>query len=124
MTLKELRQYNHIKSEIALREVELNEVILKSKDTDGTGSKSNMTSDIVADIVQEREKIRKKIDKLTCRKKAIEQYIDSCDSYIGEMLKMHYIKGKTWTAIAMIKGGKNTPDSVKKSCHRYIYKNP
>lgn len=124
MTLKELRQYNHIKSEIALREVELNELILKSKDTDGTGSKSNMTSDIVADIVQERERIRKKIDKLTCRKKAIEQYIGSCDSYIGEMLKTHYIKGKTWTAIAMIKGGKNTPDSVRIACHRYVKNNP
>lgn len=124
MTLKELRCYNQIECEIAMKELELNELILKSKEADNTGSKSSTTSDIVADIVQERERIRKKIDKLTCRKKAIEQYIDSCGSYIGEMLKMHYIKGKTWTAIAMIKGGKNKGNSIRMNCHRYVEKNP
>lgn len=124
MTVKELGKYRNIKDEIALRKTELNELILKSKNVDGIGIRSSTTSDIVADIVQERDRIKTRIDELESRVKAIERYIDGCDGYIGGMLKQHYIKGKTWTAIAMKQGGDNKGNSLRMACHRYIEKNP
>jgi hypothetical protein len=124
MTKEELRNYKNICDEIRLHEFKLKEVIFKSKNIDGLGIQNSTTSNPVADIVQERDRICEEITKLEAEKKSIELYIDNCDGYIGEMLKMHYIKGKTWTAIAMIKGGNNKGNSLRMTCHRYIEKNP
>lgn len=123
MTINQLRQYRKLKGRMLLLKTERDELILKSKVTDGTGCKSNKTSDVVADTVQERAKINEDIEYLEQRLNAVEGYISQCDEYFGTMLRMHYIDGKTWTAIAMKQGGNNTGDSVRKQCHRYVSKN-
>ncbi|MDE7389517.1 MAG: hypothetical protein K2M82_01035 [Lachnospiraceae bacterium] len=124
MTIKQLGQYRKMQGEVSLLKTKFDELILKSKVTDGTGCKSSKISDTVADTVQERDKILNNIDRLEKRILAIERYIERCDDYFGTMLKMHYIEGKTWTAIAMKKGGDNTENGVKMACHRYVRKNP
>lgn len=124
MTINQLRQYRKLKGRMLLLETERDELILKSKVTDGTRSKSNITSDTVAQAVVEREKLQRDIDYLEQRLKAVESYISQCDEYCGTMLRLHYIDGKTWTAIAIKQGGGNTKESVRKQCHRYVSKNP
>ena len=124
MTINQLRQYRKLKGRMLLLETERDELILKSKVMDGTGSKSNITSDTVAQTVIERDKLQKDIEYLEQRLQAVEAYIANCDEYFGTMLRLHYIEGKTWTGIALRQGGNNTADGVKKSCHRYVYKNP
>ena len=107
-----------------LLETERDELILKSNVADGIGGKTNKTSDTVAQTVIEREKKQRDIDNLEHHLKAVETYINNCDEHFRTMLKMHYIDGKTWTAIAIRQGGGNTKDSVMKQCHRYVEKNP
>ena len=123
ITIKQLREYRHTKANILLLEQELDELILKSKACDGTG-RSGGVSDTVAQIVLEREKTRKRIESLTERKNAVEDWLSRCEDYYGLLLRWHYAEGKTWTSIALTLGGGNTEDGVRMSCHRYIRQNP
>lgn len=124
MTVNQLRQYRKLKGRMLLLKTERDELILKSCVADGTGSRSNKTSDTVAQTVVEREKMQRDIDYLEQRLQAVEAYIANCDEYFGTMLRLHYIEGKTWTGIALRQGGGNTKDSVRISCHRYVKNNP
>lgn len=124
MTINQLRQYRKLKGRMLLLKTERDELILKSKVTDGTRCKSNKTSDVVADTVQERQKISDDIEKLEKKLNYMESYIDNCDEDYSTMLRLHYIKGEQWTAIAMKKGGNNTADGVRMACHRYVKNNP
>ena len=108
----------------ALLESEKAELILKSNPPDNSKSKTNKTSDTVAQTVENREELQADNDKIKNKMQTIEQYISGCDNYIGKMLRMHYIDGKTWTAVAMWQGGGNTDISVRVACHRYVKKNP
>lgn len=123
ITINQLRQYRHTKANILLLEQELDELILKSKACDGTG-RGGGVSDTVAQIVLEREKVRRRIESLTERKTAVEAYLSRCEDYYGLLLRWHYADGKTWASIALTIGGGNTEDGVKKACHRYVRKNP
>lgn len=123
ITINQLRQYRHTKANILLLEQELDELILRSSAHDGAG-RSNAVSDSVAQIVLQREKMRKRINLLTAQKNAVEAYLTGCDDYFAVLLRWHYIEGKTWANIAMIIGGGNTEEAIKKSCHRYVNRNP
>ena len=123
ITINQLRQYRHTKANILLLKTELDELILKSKACDGSGRGSGI-SDTVPQIVLEREKTRKRIETLEARKKAVEDYVSECSDYYSVLLRWHYIEGKTWASIAITVGGGNTEDGIKKSCHRYVFKNP
>ena len=122
ITIKQLREYRHTKANILLLKAELDELILQTSAHEG--GRSNAVSDTVAQIVLQREKTRRRIESLTERKNAVEDYVARCSDYYGLLLRWHYIEGRTWTSIALTVGGNNTADSVKKSCYRYVNKNP
>lgn len=121
--LNQLRQYRKLKGRLLLLIKERDELILRSKSGDGTGSRSGIPSNTVAHAAEEREKKQRDIEHLMQRLQAVESYIDGCEEYYATMLRMHYIEGKTWTAIAMTIGGKNTEHSVKQACYRYVRRN-
>lgn len=122
ITIKQLREYRHTKANILLLKAELDELILRTSAHEG--GRSNAVSDTVARIVLQREKTRRRIEALTERQSAVEDYIAQCSDYYGLLLRWHYIEGRTWTSIALTIGGGNTEDSVRKACHRYVIKNP
>ena len=122
ITIKQLREYRHTKANILLLKTELDELILQSSAHEG--GRSSSVSDTVARIVLQREKTRRRIEALTERQSAVEDYIAQCSDYYGLLLRWHYIEGRTWTSIALTIGGGNTEDSVRKACHRYVIKNP
>lgn len=122
ITIKHLREYRHTKANILLLKTELDELILQSSAHEG--GRSSAVSDTVARIVLQREKTRRRIEALTERQSAVEDYIAQCSDYYGLLLRWHYIEGRTWTSIALTIGGGNTEDSVRISCHRYVQKNP
>lgn len=122
ITIKQLREYRHTKANILLLKTELDELILQSSAHEG--GRSSAVSDTVARIVLQREKTRRRIESLTERKNAVEDYVACCSDYYGLLLRWHYIEGRTWTSIALTVGGGNTEDSVRKACHRYVIKNP
>ena len=122
ITIKQLREYRHTKANILLLKTELDELILQSSAHEG--GRSSSVSDTVAQIVLQREKTRRRIEALSERQAAVEDYIAQCSDYYGLLLRWHYIEGRTWTSIALTIGGGNTEDSVRKACHRYVMKNP
>lgn len=122
ITIKQLREYRHTKANILLLKTELDELILQSSAHEG--GRSSAVSDTVARIVLQREKTRRRIEALSERQAAVEDYIAQCSDYYGLLLRWHYIEGRTWTSIALTIGGGNTEDSVRKACHRYVIKNP
>ena len=124
LTIDQLGQYRKLKGRLLLLEEERDGLILRSKAGDGIGVRGGMPSNTVAQTAEEREIKQRDIDSLKRRLNAIESYIRGCEEYYGIMLRLHYIDGKTWTAIAMIQGGNNTKESVRKSCHRYVQRNP
>ena len=123
ITINQLREYRHTKANILLLEQELDELILKSNVCENVG-RSGKTPDTVAQIVLEREKVRRRIESLTERKNAVEDWLSRCEDYYGLLLRWHYAEGKTWASIALTIGGGNTEDGVRKACHRYVVKNP
>ena len=124
MTIDNLRQYRKIKGRLLLLEAERDELVLKSRAIDGVGAHRGIPSNTVAQIAEEREKKQRDINSLLGRLNAVETYLSDCEEYYGTMLRLHYVEGKTWTAIAMIQGGNNTKDGIRISCHRYVKNNP
>lgn len=123
ITINQLRRYRRVKANILLLKAEMDELILRSKATDGTG-RSGGISDTVPQIVLEREKMQRRIESLTEQKNAVDGYLTRCDDYYGLLLRWHYVEGRTWTSIALTLGGGNTEDGVRMACHRYIRQNP
>ena len=124
MTINQLRQYRKLKGRLLLLEEERDGLILRAKAQSGISVRGGIPLDTVAQTAEEREIKQRDIDSLKRRLNAIEGYIRGCEEYYGIMLRLHYIDGKTWTAIAMKMGGNNTTESVRKSCHRYVQRNP
>lgn len=122
MTINQLRCYRRIAQSIKNDLQLLDELILKSKPFDNAGGNPYAVSDNVARIVLEREKVRRNIESLISQKNAVEDYILKADAYYRGFLWKHYIQGHTWAALA-IKAG-TTEESLKKSCHRYVRRNP
>lgn len=118
-----MREYRHVKANILLLKQELDELILKSNVCENVG-RSGKTPDTVAQIVLEREKVRRHIEVLTERKTAVEAYLSQCADYYGLLLRWHYAEGRTWTSIALTLGGGNTEDGVRMACHRFVRQNP
>lgn len=101
MTINQLRQYRKNKGRKLLLESELEE------------EKSE----------KEIKQLETQIGVLCAALAEVEEYIKNVDDdYIADMLKAHYIHGKSWTNIACYMGGGNTNESVRKQCHRYIQK--
>lgn len=44
------------------------------------------------------------------------------DSLMREILTLRFVEGLSWEDVAYNIGGKNTPDSVRKACNRFIQK--
>lgn len=56
----------------------------------------------VEDIVENADKLAKKIREMLCAKEEIEQVIDSLeDDTLRRLMKYHYIDGKTWEEVAV-----------------------
>ena len=124
MTIKQLKKYHSIKVQMNVLKANRDDLIVRSAGGVGAGVKGSGTSNPVADISEKRAKLDERIEKLQAELDEIEAYINGCEECIGIMLKWHYIQGKTWVNIALRAGGKNTEDSVRKQCHRYVKKNP
>ena len=101
MTINQLRQYRKLKGRKLLLEAELQE----------------------AETDAEEKRIKKQIDFLSADIGEVEQYVNTIDDgIIADMIRAHYIHGRSWTSIAHCMGGGNTDESVRKQCHRYIKK--
>ncbi len=104
MTVEELSQLRWLKKEIWHQRKKLDEI-------DGKTVESQELKHIIEDNIKklETERLRAEI------------YIqDIPDSLARQIIRLRFVDGKSWRAIAMIVGGGNTESSVKKICYRKL----
>lgn len=131
MTVQKLKQYKYLKDEIKDIEDEIKD--LKNQETTDVVKSSNSNFPYTQHSVKIngydsfalnliKIKQQKKIE-LEQLKLEIEQFIDGIqESQIRRIIHLKYIKGHTWIKVAMILGGNNTEESVRKVCTRYLKK--
>ena len=145
MTKKELSQLYHLNREIEQQKDELARLELKSKNyilhdtVKGSSAefpytqhtiglygvvddvKTRAYSDEIADL---KQLIRLNIEKCMIERNRLERYIVTVDdSLVRQILRLRYINGLTWVAVAMHIGGGNTEDGVRKAHDRFLAKN-
>lgn len=82
-------------------------------------------SDQVSSLVIEIEDLRKRISRLESEcaqeKKILERYIDTIeDDQTRMVFRLRFLHCMTWSQVAKAIGGRNTANSVKLICHRYL----
>ena len=128
MTLQELSKYYKLHDRL-----ERNREMLKSLyAAAGPGAQvitgmphASGTSDEVSDLVIEIEDLQSRIDYLesecALEKKKLEKYISTIkDDQTRMIFRLRFIHCMTWPKVAEAIGGRNTANSVKLICHRYL----
>ncbi len=128
MTLQELSKYYKLHDRL-----ERNREMLKSLyAAAGPGAQvitgmphASGTSDEVSDLVIEIEDLQSRIDCLesecALEKKKLEKYISTIkDDQTRMIFRLRFIHCMTWPQVAEAIGGRNTANSVKLICHRYL----
>ena len=82
-------------------------------------------SDEVSDLVIEIESLKEWIEHLEeeCarEKRILERYISTIGDYQTRMIfRLRFVHCMTWSQVAKAIGGRNTANSVKLICHRYL----
>lgn len=116
MTRAELKELLDLQGEIKIDEMRLKKLI---------AMKSNFsTPEMLAGIHDIEDAInRKKLHYIDTYAK-LNAYIENIpDSYTRQIIKMRYILGYSWTAVAYHMGGNNTANGVRSTAQRYIDKN-
>jgi len=86
-------------------------------------SPENMMEKIVPLIIEIKERIEKQQEQYIRERITIEEYIQSVDDYqIRLIMSYRFVDLMTWQQIALLIGGNNTADSVRKACNRYLKK--
>lgn len=74
----------------------------------------------IADLKTRIEYIESEIEK---QKTAVEEFVESIeDYYIRTIFRLRFKRGLSWKEVATLVGGRNTEESVKSACYRYLKK--
>ncbi|MGN1187610.1 MAG: hypothetical protein ACI4R6_03875 [Lachnospiraceae bacterium] len=68
--------------------------------------------------IQER---RERLERMIAKRDSLQQFIDDTpDSFTRYLLTLRFVDNMSWKEIAYTLGGRNTEESVKKRCYRYL----
>ena len=77
--------------------------------------------DLAAEIADIKGGIDDLTDEISRSEKAVAAYIQTIeDSHTRMIFRLRFIRGMTWKEVAALIGGRNTVDSVKHTCYRYL----
>ena len=117
MTLTQLEQYQALKKEERLWEQEL--IGLHKKH--GQNALILPTVDVLENIERKEERLQRRRKRAEQAREDIEDFIDHLqDSQLRQIIYYHYIAGHSWQTTAMLIGGNNTSDAVRKRVTRYF----
>ncbi|MGN1048830.1 MAG: hypothetical protein ACI4QZ_09515 [Eubacteriales bacterium] len=106
MNNKELKQYRQLK-------IEIDEEVQRV-----SSMRSGKSRRAAAEI-------DKKLNRLYMQQMRIEKYIsDVSDPLVRRIMVARYIECRSWEGVARKLGGRNTAESVRKICERWIRNNP
>lgn len=133
MTLKELSQLYWLNREIEADQRRLEDLQVAAyapppPDLSGmprANGNSRRVESMAVEITTLQGIIRAKRDQCIYERVRLEQYItDIPDSLTRQIFTLRFVNGLDWAQVAYSIGGGNTPDSVKKTCYRYLRRNP
>lgn len=79
------------------------------------------TGNLAAEIADMRETVARRQAAVTRSEEAVAAYIGTIeDSQTRMIFRLRYIHGMAWKEVAAAVGGRNTENSVKSVCYRYI----
>lgn len=74
----------------------------------------------IADLDIRRQYIEKEIGE---QKTKVEKFVDTIDDYyLRTIFRLRFERGLAWKEVATIVGGRNSEESVKSACYRYLKK--
>ena len=74
----------------------------------------------IADLETRREYIEKEIRR---QKSKVEGFVATIDDYyLRTLFRLRFERGLSWKEVATIIGGRNSEESVKSACYRYLKK--
>lgn len=131
MTVHELSKLYYIKKLINRDTQRLNqlEARLQPKAANVSGavkisSPKNVIEEITPQIIELKERIRREREEYIKEQAVIEDYIGTVDNYQDRLILLHrFVDLMSWEQVARRLGGKNTADSVRKACYRFLKKN-
>jgi hypothetical protein len=127
MTKKELSQLYYLN-----REIEQDKQRLRELEAAATNANSKITgmphaawisdkTSLAAEIAYLRGVTEAKIQQLYYEYRRLIDYINGIDdSCIRQILSLRFINGLSWRQISFSVGGRNTADSVRKACERFL----
>ncbi len=128
MTLQELSQL--VKLMEQLRKDEEMLYSLKSAACPGAQVLTGMphspgVRDKVGDFVAEIADLQSDIDHLNeqiaAKRREVQTFITTIENVqIRMVFRLRFLRGLTWEKVAIVLGGRNTEDGVKKICYRYL----
>ena len=129
MTIKDLSQVRYLNSEIANDKRRLYDLELKARNANSSLSAApgggGQTSDKVGLYASQIADLRSVI--IANEKRCLEEKTrlmrvinEIPDSFLRNVLKLRFIDGYTWRAVAYRAGGRNNSDSIRKMVERYI----
>lgn len=131
MTVHEMSKLYYIKKLINRDTQSLNqlEARLQPKAANVSGavkisSPKNVIEEITPQIIELKERIRCEREEYIKEQAVIEDYIGTVDNYQDRLILLHrFVDLMSWGQVARRLGGKNTADSVRKACYRFLKKN-
>ena len=129
MTLKELSQFNDLKSEIEEDKQRLAELRARATSMNPcltgmprAGGITDKTA-LAVEIAYLDELYEKKIKRADDERCKLLEYISGIpDSFTRRIFMYRFYDGYNWTQVAMHIGGGNTPKCLSNICYRYIGK--
>lgn len=124
MTRQRLEQYRALEREIRMLDERLSSAALVSDSVRGSYAEPPYTEHTITITGVDQAAVhrlgRRRIRARMERRK-IERFIDSIeDSLTRTILEERYIQGRSWTQVAMVAGGANTGESVRKIARRFL----
>lgn len=126
MTIEELRKFRRLRAAAAYWRKELETLTyLSSPKMTGlpsAGDLGDQTSDKAIQIAELTQRIRQIEARIRKEMQRVIEWIEQIDDpLIQAIMYARYIKGSSWTAVAMQMGGNNTADGVRMMHNRYLF---
>ena len=129
MTLDELNLHFHAVEQLNSARDRLQSMssFLKAQSLDGLpqgAGEHRKVEQLSILIGQQEDEVRRMERIVKASEPAVREYINTIiDNRTAQIFSLRFLAGYEWQEVAEIIGGKNTENSVKSQCYRYIYQN-
>lgn len=129
MTLDELNLHFHAVEQLNSARDRLQSMssFLKAQSLDGMpqGAGEHRKVEQLSILIEQQQNEVRRMERIVkASEPAVVEYINTIiDNRTAQIFSLRFLAGYEWQEVAEIIGGKNTENSVKSQCYRYIYQN-